>query len=130
MRTRKALSIVEVLGAMVLLASTASALLLAQGRTTSQLSSLREQALGARLAEELVAQWKLDNQRNWITTNESGDFVAHSGWRWERVVRTPELVQTISATEITLRVVHRQPSGEERRVAQYVWLERRDEKRQ
>lgn len=119
MRSR-ALTLVEVVASLVLMASVVSALLVAQGKLLRHLRFSEDQKLAAVLAEELIASWALESP-----IAPEGIFEDHPGWSWARRTSTTPLVSDPLVEEITLDIVQKWPSGEERRLASYQWLERR-----
>ncbi|MBN1510671.1 MAG: hypothetical protein JXB13_01530 [Phycisphaerae bacterium] len=84
-RRRPALTLFEVVAALVLLATVVSALLVAQGRALQQLAELRERDQAARLVRELLVQWEL--AREDVTQPAEGTFPDAADWVWSRTVQ-------------------------------------------
>lgn len=120
-RTR-GLVLIEVVAALALLASTATLLLVAHGRSLTQLHSTNQQETAARLAEELLTAWKLENADT--TLAGEGSFAQSAGWRWTRTVKPYEGAPNSDVVEITLTVLHTKGT-QERVLATYTWLEHR-----
>ena len=120
----RALTLIEVVASLVLLATTATALLLAQGRSLEQLRAVREQHMASKLARELITHWKLEPPAP--TTAMEGSFGARAGWRWTRHSQPYGLAKVKPLWQVTLTVHKRDHKGENA-VSSYTWLEHVDE---
>jgi Tfp pilus assembly protein PilV len=125
MRTRRrvrALTLIEVVASLVLLATAVTTLLAAQGRSLEQLRTARELATAAELARELITEQRLDPSQP--LTDSEGLFASHSEWRWSRTVK-PFAETADSALQIITLAIYRQDRlGVERMVTSYTWLEK------
>jgi len=122
MKNRNALTLIEVVAALAILATTATMVLTAYGESLVQLSATRRQTRGHELASELIAHWKINPPQ--IAPNLEEEFPGMPKWRWRRTVRPYDYAQSLAMLEITLFVFHEQADGEIATVGEYTWLER------
>jgi Tfp pilus assembly protein PilV len=125
MRTRRhvrALTLIEVVASLVLLATAVTTLLAAQGRSLEQLRTARELETAAALARGLITDWRLESSGTVPPTD--GVFASNPAWRWSRTAKplsnsTDSAIQTISLT-----IYRNDAHGVERMVTSYTWLEK------
>lgn len=125
MRAR-ALTLIEVVASLVLVATTVTALLAASGRSLEQLHSAREQQTASVLAKELINQWILEAPAEGEATE--GHFHGYPGWRWTRQSAPYPWLTETTLEELTLTIHRLDGQGHDRVVAAYTWLERPDER--
>lgn len=128
MTVRPALTLVEVVASLVIVGTSGAMLMTAHARSLEQLQTSRLQETAARLAEELLAEWKLEStdQDAGMThlVREEGDFEEEPGWRWTRIAQPYDVGSDGRLLENILTLYKQNPRGEEKRVSRYVWLER------
>ena len=125
MKQTRALSLIEVVASLALLATSATALMVAHARSLEQISATRDQAAASALAGNLIATWKLDSDSD--LDDCRGLFDSKPSWRWKRTCRPCDLAMRSGLFEITLTVLRADVSGAEQVLATYTWLERDDE---
>jgi Tfp pilus assembly protein PilV len=116
-----ALTLIEVVAALVLVATSVTALLAAQGRSLAQLQQARELETAATLARELITQWRLDPL---VVPPSEGGFPGQPTWRWTRRVVLPSDGGASELQEVVLSIHRRDDRGVERNIASYTWLEK------
>ena len=121
----RALTLIEVVASLVLLAATATLLLTAQGRSLDQLRSIREQEIAAVLTHELIATWKLNPPGKHSATE--GRWQSHAAWRWRRQLAPYPLTIRSVLQEVTLTLYRTDQEGNDVPVSTHTWLERPDE---
>ncbi|MEK6674127.1 MAG: hypothetical protein AABZ47_00565 [Planctomycetota bacterium] len=122
MFNRPALTLIEVVAALVLVATTATLVLTAQSRSLHQLRHLQESETAHRLAGELIAKWKL--QRPQQSPMLEGRFEEATHWHWRRSVR-PHDFRSGSLQEVTLTVQRSEPKeSSPATIGTWIWLER------
>ncbi len=124
MRQTKALSLIEVVASLVLLATTATGLLAAHGKSLEQLAATRRQETAAILARQLVTAWKIDPPAP-VSTME-GRLEGNTSWRWTQTMVPYSTHIDARIQEMTVTIYHTDERGNERCVAAYSWLERLD----
>ncbi len=117
----KALSLIEVVAALVLLATTVTLLLAAHTKSLEQLRTLRDRELSDVLANKLIASWKTQPP-DWTVPAE-GSFPAQPSWRWQRRAEPRAWLETL-LWEVTLTINKTNEFGLRHEVSLYVWLER------
>jgi type II secretory pathway pseudopilin PulG len=125
MKTRRrvrALTLIEVVASLALLATAVATLLAAQGRSLEQLRTARELETAATLARELITEQRLDPSPP--LTDSEGLFASHSDWRWSRTVKPLAETGDSALQTITLAIYRKDALGVERVVTSYVWLEK------
>jgi hypothetical protein len=120
MRTR-ALSLIEVVASLVLLATTITALLLAQSQSLRQVRDIQEQETADVLAGEIMATWRIEERQH--SDVEDGVFDGRPQWRWERRSQPYPLSHDLALREVVLEVWHHDGIGD-RLVRELTWLER------
>ena len=120
---RQAISLIEVLASLTLLAVTTAALFAAQGRAWHQLAAAHERNTAADLAQELITSWKLDSAVR--ASSATGEFPQAAGWHWSREVQP--YAQAPGLLEITLHVHRRQSDSTTLTILTYTWLEKPSE---
>lgn len=123
MRVR-ALTLIEVVAALALLAGALTALLVAQTRGLKQLQAMREQERAAVLAEELIQRWKIEPPT--MTDRLDGAFESAPGWWWLRAATASSILDDPDVRQVTLSIYRRETDGLEHLVTTYTWLERVD----
>lgn len=117
-KRRNALTLVEVVCALSLLAVTATLLLTAQARSLDQLRHVEKRRQAAELASQLVDRWRLENTL--VTVEDEGWLGDGSEWSWKRTVRQRS---DTDLWEVHLIIERRQLDRSKCIVAEYVWLE-------
>jgi len=125
MKPMRALSLIEVVASLALLAASATALMVAHARSLEQISATRDQAAASVLAENLIAAWRLDPDSD--LDDCRGLFDSKPSWRWKRTREPCDLAMRPGLFEITLTVSRTDVRGAEQVVATHTWLERDDE---
>lgn len=121
-RTRaRAISLIEVVASLVLVATTVTALLAAHGRSLEQLRATRQQQTAATLARELITEWQIDPLRHGAATQ--GEFESVQGWRWTRRIVPYPFARGLPLHEVTLRIYRIDANGQERALMTYTWIE-------
>ena len=122
MSKRPALTLIEVVAALVLVAATATLVLPAQSRSLHQLRHLQESETAHRLAGELIAHWKLQRPEN--SSVLEGRFEDATNWHWRRNVR-PHDFRNAGLQEVTLTVHLSEPKeSAPATIGTWTWLER------
>lgn len=116
-----ALTLIEVVAALTLVATSVTALLAAQGRSLEQLRSAQELETAATLARELIIQWRLDPL---VVPPLEGEFIENPKWRWRRKVGATTDHRATDLQEIMLTIYRRDNRGVEQRITSYIWLEK------
>jgi hypothetical protein len=111
---RHALTLIEVVASLALVAIATCVLFAAQGHCVVRLQEIRVRAAATRLARALVADWTL---RAADPISAEGEFEGFPGWRWSRTVR-PLSGSPTGVQEVTL-LIHRGAQLADR----WVWLE-------
>ena len=122
-----ALTLVEVLAALVLLAGTVTTLLLAQSRALEQQSATAERNEASRLAEELIQHWRLVDED--LSVDGQGALDAQPGWVWRRWVEEYATDGDAMLVRVHLEVLRVLDRSDPRTVAEYEWLEPREVRR-
>lgn len=120
-RNANALTLIEVVAALVLVATSVTALLAAQGRSLAQLRQARAPETTATLARELITQWRLEPL---VVPPSEGEFLGQPTWRWTREVTLPTDGRLSELQEVVLSIHRRDDRGVERTIASYTWLEK------
>lgn len=123
MKRHRALSLIEVLAAMTLLAGTMVSLVLAQGRSLQQLAATRRQHTADALARELVLHWTMEPPPS---DSCEGSFGEQPGWRYVRRAQPSSWDDKL--LEMTVTIFAMDSRGEEVVASSLVWLEPRREK--
>jgi hypothetical protein len=116
MRNR-ALTLIEVVAALSLIAGTATVLLTLQGRCIQQLRAAHDRERAAHYAAELVGSWRLNPAPPGILEATIGDE-----FRWRRTERDYP-TSTNLLREVTLVVFRVGLDHRETPLATYAWLE-------
>lgn len=122
-RRTSALTLVEVVCALVLLSVTVTALLAAQARSLEQLRASERQARAAQMAQELIDQWRLEHLN--VAVDGEGWFENAPEWSWLRRVRQ---LDDVDLLEIRLTILWRTTDGVQDEIANYIWLDTTDER--
>ncbi len=123
----RALSLIEVVASLALLATTATVLLFAQGRSLDQLRATRDQEAATDLAREWLADWKLQAEGQKSSLPLDGQFGSHPAWHWRRQV-TPYLsAEPSRLVEMQLSVFQTDGRGRSKLVAAFHWIEKTHE---
>ena len=122
---RRGFTLIEVVAALVLLSGTVVALINVESRSLQQLAASTHQRTAARLAEELLAHWQL--QECGLCTEADGAFGDCPGWSWRRSVTQTAVTPPTGLLQIELAIIRTDEQGEPQTVATYVWLEAPDE---
>ena len=125
MAMARAISLIEVVASLLLIATTATALLVAHGRSLQQLKATVHQETAAALAGELMASWKIDPPGPGSTL--SGGFQSRPSWRWTRGAQPYAAAVHLQLLEVTLALYRTDDQGNTRALRTYSWLERSDE---
>ena len=121
MKRRRGLTLIEVVASLVLVATTVSALLLAQSRSLQQLSATRHQERAAALANDLIRGWKVAPVTQGQTVE--GTFESQPGWRWRREIQPSPDSRHLNLIDVTLAIYRLDGTGRERVIARYTWIE-------
>ncbi len=130
MTNRRALTMIEVVASLVLVATTVTALLVAHGRSLEQAEAIKTAEIANTLANELITVWRLEplapGDRHGRPARHEGAFASHPRWRWTRI--TEPAAQTLDQTveQITLRVFKEDNAGQEQLIREVTWLARQD----
>lgn len=122
---KNALTLIEVVASLVLLATTVTALLATHSRSLQQLTNINQQETAASLAQELITEWQLDESES--EPPPEGNFKHKPGWRWVRDVIPYEPTYTNKINQITLKLFYQRDHEESEIVTRITWLERVDE---
>lgn len=118
----RGLTLIEVVAALVLTATTVTALLMAQTRSLTQLHIIRQQKIAADLAHELIRQWQL--QPDELSRSADGSFDVRPGWTWERRATPSPLAGALN--EVTLTIYGPTDDVLRTLLVTYTWLEKPD----
>lgn len=122
MKRARALTLIEVVASLALVAASVTALLQVQSRVLVQLHSLREQQTASDLARGLIMEWRLQDSS--LPIADRGEFQSEPGWSWTRTVEPYWAAQKLPLDRIELRIC-RADAGGGRELANLVWLEER-----
>ncbi len=125
MARARGMSLIEVVASLLLIATTATALLVAHGRSLEQLKATVHQETAASLAGELIASWKIEPPG--AASNLAGGCESHPSWRWTRVAQPYADVAHLQLWEVTLTLYRTDEKGNVHALRTYSWLERSDE---
>lgn len=121
----KAMTLIEVVASLVIVATTGTALLLAQSQSIAQLTATNEQKTAARLATHLILIWKIDPAP--LGSNIEGQFEDQSGWKWQRQTKPRMGTVQPNLIDVTLEIYRYDDSGQRNVVTSYTWIEVVDE---
>ncbi len=124
--SRRGLSLIEVVASLLLIATTAAALLVAHGRSLAQLGDIRTQETAATLARELVTQWKLDPPEP--AAEMHGRVETQPTWRWTRTAKPYGDAMPPPLWEVTLTIHRPGDGGSDHMIKTLTWLERSSER--
>ena len=99
---RAGVTLLEVIAAAVILGTSVTTMLLAQGNTIEQLSLSRRQLTASAIANELIAHWRLTNEN--VATPSSGSVDGLAGWRWARSSESITVAEGVAVTRVILTV--------------------------
>ncbi len=125
MMRARAMSLIEVVASLVLLATTVTGLLVAHSRSLGQLANTRHQETATALAKQLMADWRIEPPA--VDSNIGGRIESHPSWRWTRVSRLYPFTRRRELWEVTLTIYRADHPDAELAVGTYTWLERSDE---
>lgn len=114
------LTLIEVVAAITLLATTVTALLAVQSRSLAQLHAAHQREKAASLATDLVARCRCGA----LEPTGEGIFANDPGWSWTRSALPYTDATTTDLMQVTLTVSHTDVHGAATEVIRYVWLER------
>ena len=114
--------LIDVVAGLTLLATAATALLVAQSRGLALLRDAREMRQAALVADQLVTAWRLTAPGEAIA--QAGEIASPPDWHWTRRVLPIPGDPEIPLQELTLEL-WRRAGGEDRLVHRLVWWERR-----
>lgn len=118
---RSALTLIEVLVALVIIGGSVTAMLVAQSNSLGALKGSEMELTAQHLAKELIATWAVDKED--LQSDASGGIPAHRAWTWRRATKRIALIEGTNATEVTLHVAF--DSGIPRAAPwrrEFVWL--------
>lgn len=118
---RRAMTLIEVLAALVLLGGVIVTVLVAQSRSLTQQTAAERQRRATQLAENLLVRWRLEG----IATIEPdrGSFEHEAGWCWQRDVRRRVLLGDLEMKEVVLTILKAGPDHGDEELLQLTWLE-------
>lgn len=117
MRRKTALTLIEVVAALALLAGVATLLLTAQGRSLEQLRATGRQERAAALADALLARWRLEPGGAAVPLE--GAFDEWPGWHWRRRV-APCTIAELDEVSLT---IYLRDGATEQDLLSYTWFE-------
>lgn len=119
MKPARGISLVEVVAALVLTATTLTTLLLVLARTVEQAHVLQHQEKVTACASSLVAAWSQEPPE---ATEGICSTDAALTWRRSQAIR--HRVEAADLFEVTLTIVDRTDAQREQTLLAYTWLER------
>ena len=123
MNRRPSMTLIEVVAALVLTATAATAMLTAHGRSLDQLRRTGHLDHAATLAHERITLWQLSGSH---TIAAEGRFDNEPRWRWRTMVEPYSAVSDLVLQRVTLSIQRTDGVGQAKTVARYTWLERMD----
>lgn len=118
MTRRSGLTLVEVLAALVLVASVISGVVVTQSRSLAQLRATRDLATASQLARELVTEWQLN-----APLARSGEFAGKTGWSWTRSELPEDPLELPDVLRVQLNVFKVNLTGDRVEIVTLTWLE-------
>lgn len=104
LQRRAGVTLLEVIAAAVILGTSVTMMMLAQGNMIEQLSVSRRQLTAGAVAHELIARWQLTEEN--MTEPSSGTVDGLPGWRWARSSESTTVAQGVTVTRVALSVTH------------------------
>lgn len=130
MRSRKALTLIEVIAALAILGTTATAMLTAYTRALHQMDLTRHRRVAGELADALLLHGEFHGER--FDVESQGDFTEIEGlpadlrdvdrWRWTRTVRRVRPTPTAEMNEVHLQIMRERDDGRVETLADAYWL--------
>ena len=118
---RSAMTLIEVIAALMLLGATITSILVAQGRAVHNVHEAGRQLTAQQLASELIAEWQIDGTG--VSVDDHDVVDGFEEWSWHRTSRTHEATNGVSFTQVTLSLAFRKPNpGHEPWVREFRWL--------
>ena len=119
---RVGVTLLEVIAAAVILGTSVTTMLLAQGHTIEQLSESHRQLTASAVANELIAHWRLTRED--VAATSSGTVDGLAGWRWSRRSESMTVAEGHAVTRVILTVT-RVGDGDERNhwTRVYRWID-------
>ncbi len=124
---RPALTLIEVVAALALLATVVASVLVAQTRSMQQIRQADQRRKAAELAESLLTQWRLNQTA--LDSPAQGTF-SEEGWSWKRQVERERVSlgrdftsQRPEMLRIHLTVLRERQSSPPIELAAVDWLE-------
>jgi type II secretory pathway pseudopilin PulG len=121
----KALTLLEVVVALVLVATTASALLVAHGRSLEQAKRIEHLDRGESLARQLILQWRVEPVGD--APCQEGKFKDNPAWRWTRICKPATNREDSPLLEVCLTLHRLKLDGDEEELLSYTWIEKQEE---
>ena len=113
------MSLIEVIASVTILATSVSAILLAQVRGLDRVRAARLEMTATDLTRNLIRQWRLEEID--LAVPAQGHFEDRSGWYWQRS-SDDWRTETMSGRQVTLRVSFRDLVHDEPWERKFVWL--------
>lgn len=120
-RLARALSLVEVLAAIVIIGGAVTTMLVAQANSIATLRTAKLEGRADNFARNLIAQWRLSRED--VRTDAAGQISGEQRWTWRRKVRPFHAGKKLEASLITLTIVRAGSHAEAPWVRRYEWLE-------
>lgn len=126
----RALTLIEVIAALAILGTTATAMLTAYGRALHQMALSQDRRTACELADALLLHGELRGER--FDVAATGTFAEIEGlpaglrdvehWQWARTVRRVRPTPTSEMNEVRLRVTRERDDGRVETLAVVHWL--------
>ena len=122
MRPTRGMTLIEVLAALVILGTAATSILVAQARAIEQAKVAALEVEAAAMANELIANWRLNEEK--MADSASGRIDGQGEWSWRRTSERKELGAERSVMEVRLELTYLADSATWSR--SYFWWEKQD----
>ena len=123
-RAGRALALVEVIAAIVLLSTVACGLLMAHSRSLHNLAEYAVREEASMVARELIQQWRLANID--MTVPDAGAVDGDPSWSWERRIgTTTSRVERGEWVYVQLDLVYLDGARTRRTAVGFEWVEER-----
>ena len=120
LKLRRALTLIEVVAALLILGGSVTAVMVAQSNSLASLQNSRLQLAAQHMAKELIANWRIENEA--LTIPAAGPVPDSAHWTWKRTAERVSLNEGVSVTAIILELVYTYPDGQGRSwIREYRW---------
>lgn len=118
---RTGLTLIEVMAAVVILGASVTTMLVAQANAADRLKTAQMDSTAARIAHELIMEWRLTEED--VTGTAHGSIADVNDWRWRRTSQVIDVADGVTAVHVTL-VIERDEEAARPWSRTFDWLEK------